>query len=86
MIDPHVHSIHRKEVEAHDNAKHHNEATGRAIFRATCHCNDNHEYISENKIKLAQTFGLKKCLRVLGKKGKNAAYQEMNQIYERATL
>ena len=41
---------------------------------------------AKNKIQLAQTHSLNKGLRLLGDKGKKAAYQEMNQIHKRTTF
>ena len=73
---PHARS---EEAEGNENAEHCNEAMGRTISYGVCHCNDKHERIGKNKIRLAQTRGSKKGLRALDDKGKKVARQEMNQ-------
>ena len=74
--------VHSEEADKNENIEYYNETIGRVISRMVCHHNDKHECVSENKIQLAQTHSLKKGIIVLGDKGKNAVYQEMNQTHE----
>ena len=79
-LAPYVSHMHSKEVENNESAEYYNEETGKVIAHIMYHYNDKYECIRESKIQLAQTYSLKKGLRVLGNKGEKTIYQEINQI------
>ena len=61
-----------------------NEATASALARIICHYQEKH-LNNKSKLQLGQTRSLKKGLKALGNKAKDAACQEMNQIRRRGT-
>ena len=84
--NPHVSHVRNKGSDENESMDHYDENVGRTLSRMVSHCNNKCECIGENKMQLAQACSLKKGLRALVGKGKEAAYQEMNQTHKRTTL
>lgn len=61
-----------------------NEATAIILVRIICDCQEKH-LNTRSKLQFNEVHGLKKGLKALAKKAKDAACQEMNQIFMRGT-
>ena len=83
MLAPRAPCMRREEAEGNENTEHRNEAMGRAISCAVHLCNGKCECIGENKIQFAQARDSRKGIRVLGRKCKKVACQEMSQTRKR---